>query len=72
VAVRFEAPARTQLKREGGDKLAVNALLNLPAGPLRVTFACPGRRAPRGKKSYVIEPGSEGPLVLSVPCKARR
>ncbi|MCP3105561.1 hypothetical protein LZ198_42625, partial [Myxococcus sp. K15C18031901] len=72
VAVRFEAPARTLLKQESGDKLAVNALLNLPAGTLRVSYACPGRRAPKGKKSYLIERASEGPLVLPVPCKARR
>ncbi|MFP2933965.1 hypothetical protein ACLESO_54350, partial [Pyxidicoccus sp. 3LG] len=72
VAVRFDAPARTVLRQEGGEKLPINKVVSLPPGPLRVRYACPGRRAPRGMKPYLVEPASEGPLVLQVPCKTRR
>ncbi|MCP3141261.1 serine/threonine protein kinase [Pyxidicoccus xibeiensis] len=72
VAVRFDAPARTALRQEGGDKLPVNKVVSLPPGSLRVRYACPGRRAPKGSKSYLVEPASEGPLVLQVPCRSRR
>ncbi|WP_338867357.1 serine/threonine-protein kinase [Myxococcus stipitatus] len=72
VEVRFEAPPKTVLKREGGERLPVNRLITLPPGPLRVEYDCPGRRAPQGTKPYLIKQVSPGPLVLSVPCKGRR
>ncbi|AEI66031.1 serine/threonine-protein kinase [Corallococcus macrosporus] len=72
VSVRFSAPARTVLRREGGERLPINTLVSLPAGPIRVSYQCPGRRRPKGTKPYLIEPASEGPLVLQIPCKKRR
>ncbi len=72
VSVRFDAPARTVLRREGGERLPINTLVSLPAGPIRVSYQCPGRRKPKGTKPYLIEPASEGPLVLQIPCKKRR
>ncbi|QSQ27868.1 protein kinase [Pyxidicoccus parkwayensis] len=72
VDVRFEAPARTILKQEGGERLPVNKVVQLAPGPIRVRYACPGRRAPKGTKPYLVEPASEGALVLQIPCKSRR
>jgi serine/threonine protein kinase len=72
VQVRFEAPPRTALRQEGGEKLPVNKVVSLPPGRIRVRYDCPGRRTPKGTKPYLIEPASEGPLVLHVPCKSRR
>ncbi|MCP3060693.1 protein kinase [Myxococcus sp. K38C18041901] len=72
VEVRFEAPPKTVLRQEGGERLPVNRLVSLPPGPLRVDFDCPGRRTGRGTKSYLIEQANPGPLVLPVPCKPRR
>ncbi|WP_426750837.1 protein kinase domain-containing protein [Myxococcus sp. Y35] len=72
VEVRFDAPARTVLRREGGARLPINTLVSLPAGPIRVSYQCPGRRRPKGTKPYLIEPAGEGPLVLQIPCKKRR
>lgn len=72
VAVRFEAPARTVLRQEGGERLPVNKVISLAPGALKVRYACPGRRAPRGTKPYLIEAAGEGPLVLSIPCRGRR
>ncbi|MFP2964332.1 serine/threonine protein kinase, partial [Myxococcus sp. 1LA] len=72
VSVRFDAPARTVLRREGGERLPINTLVSLPVGPIRVSYQCPGRRKPKGTKPYLIEPASEGPLVLQIPCKKRR
>ncbi|WP_163784833.1 serine/threonine-protein kinase [Myxococcus vastator] len=72
VSVRFNAPARTVLRREGGERLPINTLVSLPVGPIRVSYQCPGRRKPKGTKPYLIEPASEGPLVLQIPCKKRR
>ncbi|NPC86843.1 serine/threonine protein kinase, partial [Pyxidicoccus fallax] len=71
VEVRFEAPARTVLRLDG-KPLPVNKVLALPPGRIRVRYDCPGRRTPKGTKSYLVEPASEGPLVLQVPCKGRR
>jgi hypothetical protein len=72
VDVRFEAPARTVLKQEGGERLPVNKVVPLAPGPIRVRYTCPGRRAPKGTKPYLIEPAGEGPLVLQIPCRSRR
>jgi serine/threonine protein kinase len=72
IQVRFEAPSRTVLRQEGGERLAVNKVLSLPPGKLRVRFDCPGRRGRKGTKTYVIEPDGEEPRVLQVPCKSRR
>ena len=72
VAVRFKAPPRTVLRREGGEKLPVNQVVSLPPGRIRVRYDCPGRRAPKGTRPYLIKPGGEGPFVLQVPCKGRR
>ncbi|AKQ67531.1 Serine/threonine-protein kinase Pkn6 [Myxococcus hansupus] len=72
VDVRFDAPARTVLRREGGARLPINTLVSLPVGPIRVSYQCPGRRKPKGTKPYLIEPAAEGPLVLQIPCKKRR
>ncbi|WP_371745604.1 protein kinase [Myxococcus sp. CA033] len=72
VEVRFEAPAKTILRQEGGERLPVNRLLALPPGPIKVAYDCPGRRAPRGAIPYLIEQATPGPLVLQVPCKVRR
>ena len=72
VAVRFEAPPHTALRQEGGEKLPVNQVVSLPPGRIRVHYDCPGRRAPKGTKPYLIKPVGEGPFVLQVPCKGRR
>ncbi|GHG74243.1 serine/threonine protein kinase [Comamonas sp. JC664] len=72
VEVWFDAPARTVLRREGGARLPINTLVSLPVGPLRVSYQCPGRRKPKGTKPYLIEPATEGPLVLQIPCTKRR
>jgi len=72
VEVRFDAPARTMLRREGGPRLPINTLVSLPAGPIRVSYQCPGRRKPKGTQPYLVEPAGEGPLVLQIPCKKRR
>ncbi|NTX58769.1 serine/threonine protein kinase, partial [Myxococcus sp. CA039A] len=72
VEVRFEAPAKTILRQEGGERLPVNRLLALPPGLIKVAYDCPGRRAPRGAIPYLIEQATPGPLVLQVPCKVRR
>ncbi|WP_368670628.1 protein kinase [Myxococcus sp. AM011] len=72
IEVRFEAPAKTVLRQEGGSRLPVNRLLTLPPGPIKVAYDCPGRRAPKGSIPYLIEQASPGPLVLHVPCRARR
>ncbi|RJS27031.1 serine/threonine protein kinase [Corallococcus sp. H22C18031201] len=70
--VLFEAPAKTILSRPGGARLPLNKVLTLPTGPLRVSFDCPGRRAPRGTETYVIRPDSGEAQVLKISCKARR
>ncbi|WP_164017329.1 serine/threonine-protein kinase [Pyxidicoccus trucidator] len=72
VEVRFEAPARTLLWQEGGEKLPINRVISLPPGRVRVRYDCPGRRTPKGTKTYPVEPASEGPLVFQLPCKGRR
>ncbi|WP_163996862.1 serine/threonine protein kinase [Pyxidicoccus caerfyrddinensis] len=72
VDVRFDAPARTVLRQEGGERLPVNKVISLPPGTLKVRYACPGRRAPKGTKPYLVEAAGEGPLVLSIPCRGRR
>nr|WP_255662628.1 serine/threonine protein kinase [Myxococcus sp. RHSTA-1-4] len=72
VEVRFEAPARTVLRQEGGERLPINKVVSLPPGRIRVRYDCPGRWTPKGTKSYLVQPASEGPLVLQVPCRGRR
>ncbi|MFP2912949.1 serine/threonine protein kinase, partial [Pyxidicoccus sp. 3LFB2] len=72
VAVRFEAPPRTLLWQEGGERLVINKVISLPPGRIRVRYDCPGRRTPKGTKPYLIEPAGEGPQVLQLPCKGRR
>jgi hypothetical protein len=70
VKVRFEAPRGTALNL-GRRKLVPNTVLELAEGTHQVSFRCPGRRAPKGRETYIVEAGGASPVPLKVNCRVR-
>jgi serine/threonine-protein kinase len=70
VKVRFEAPRGTALNL-GRRKLVPNTVLELAEGTHQVSFRCPGRRAPKGRETYIVEAGGASPVPLKVNCRIR-
>jgi eukaryotic-like serine/threonine-protein kinase len=70
VAVKFTTSSRTVVISVDGKRIEPNKVVSLPAGQVKVKYACSSSRRPtRGSFKQTLKPDGRGAIELLIPCK---
>nr|WP_281248517.1 serine/threonine-protein kinase [Stigmatella aurantiaca] len=70
VAVKFTTSSRTVVISVDGKRIEPNKVVSLPAGQVKVKYACSSARKPtRGSFKQILKPDDRGAIELLIPCR---
>ncbi|MDC0714983.1 serine/threonine-protein kinase [Stigmatella sp. ncwal1] len=70
VAVKFTTSSRTVIISVDGKRIEPNKVVSLPAGQVKVKYACSSARKPtKGSFKQTLKPDDRGAIELLIPCR---